>query len=148
MAPSHPYGPANSARLEAAQGARIQTGIPISEPRPLSLWRLKSRCPGRDAHLVTELTAYIGRPVYNQKGSFVGTVGNVVIDLPTRKVGSLLITRTNPALIDGGRDVAVPYRWVTAVNDVVLLSTFPEHVTVVETQADTPPELATATTKA
>ena len=82
--------------------------------------------------MVTELTAYIGRPVYNHKGTFVGSVGNVVIDLPTRKVGSLLITRANPTLVDGGRDVAVPYRWVTAVGDVVLLSTFPEHVTVVE----------------
>lgn len=70
--------------------------------------------------------------MYNAKGTFVGSVGNVVIDLPTRRVGSLLITRTNPALIDAGRDVAVPYRWVSAVGDIVLLSTFPEHVTVVE----------------
>lgn len=82
--------------------------------------------------MVTELTAYVGRPVYNQKGTFVGSVGNVIVDLPSKKVGSVLITRTNPALVDGGRDVAVPYRWVAAVDDVVLLSTFPEHVTVVE----------------
>jgi sporulation protein YlmC with PRC-barrel domain len=34
--------------------------------------------------------------------------------------------------VDGGRDVAVPYRWVSASGDVVLLSTFPEHVTVME----------------
>ncbi|MBI2077433.1 MAG: PRC-barrel domain-containing protein [Euryarchaeota archaeon] len=82
--------------------------------------------------MVTELTQFVGRPVYNAKGTFVGSVGNVIIDLPTRRVGSLLITRTNPALIDAGRDVAVPYRWVSAVGDIVLLSTFPEHVTVVE----------------
>jgi len=83
-------------------------------------------------HLVTELTTYIGRPVYNHKGTYVGAVSNVIIDLPTRKVGSLLITHTNPSLVDGGRDVAVPYRWVAALGDVLLLSTFPEHVTVVE----------------
>lgn len=82
--------------------------------------------------MVVELTAYVGRPVYNAKGTLVGTVGNVIIDLPTKKVGSLLLTRTNPGLVDGGRDVAVPYRWVTAVGDVVLLSTFPERVSVVE----------------
>jgi sporulation protein YlmC with PRC-barrel domain len=82
--------------------------------------------------MVTELTTFIGRPVYNHRGLFVGSVGNVIIDLPTRKVGSILITRTNPALVDGGRDVAVPYRWVTAIGDVIQLSTFPEHVTVVE----------------
>lgn len=88
-------------------------------------------------HMVTELTSYVGRPVYNAKGAFVGTVGNVIVDLPTKKVGSLLITRTNPTLVDGGRDVAVPYRWVTAVGDVVLLSTFPEHVSVVEATTET-----------
>lgn len=70
--------------------------------------------------------------MYNSRGMFVGSVGNVIIDLPTRRVGSLLITRTNPSLVDGGRDVAVPYRWVSAVGDILLLSTFPEHVTVVE----------------
>lgn len=85
--------------------------------------------------MVIELTQYVGRPVYNSRGMFVGSVGNVIIDLPTRRVGSLLITRTNPALVDAGRDVAVPYRWVTATGDIVLLSTFPEHVTVVEEAA-------------
>lgn len=82
--------------------------------------------------MVTELTSYLGRPVYNAKGTFVGSVGNVIIDLPTRRVGSLLLTRTNPNLVDGSRDVAVPYRWVSALGDIVILSTFPEHVTVVE----------------
>jgi sporulation protein YlmC with PRC-barrel domain len=89
--------------------------------------------------LVTELTTYVGRAVYSHKGTYVGVVGNVVIDLPHRRVGSLLLTRTNPTLIDGGRDVAVPYRWVAAVGDVLLLSTFPEHVTVVETTHEEEP---------
>jgi sporulation protein YlmC with PRC-barrel domain len=83
-------------------------------------------------HMVTELTQYVGRPVYNSRGTFVGAVGNVIIDLPARRVGGLLITRTNPTLVDGGRDVAVPYRWVSAIGDIILLSSFPEHVTVVE----------------
>lgn len=91
--------------------------------------------------MVTELTTFIGRPVYNAKGIFVGTVGRVIIDLPSKRVGSVLLTRTNPALVDGGRDVAVPYRWVTAVGDVVLLATFPEHVSIVEAAEE---EAATA----
>lgn len=95
--------------------------------------------PGRDAPVVTELTTYIGRPVYNHKGIFVGNVANVVIDLPTKRASGILIARTNPALVDGGRDIAVPYRWVTAIGDVVLLSTFPEHVSVVETTAEEAP---------
>lgn len=89
--------------------------------------------------MVTELTSYLGRPVYNSRGIFVGTVGNIVIDLPTRKVGSLLLNRTNTTLVDGGRDVAVPYRWVSAIGDIVILSTFPEHVTVMETTEEEKP---------
>jgi sporulation protein YlmC with PRC-barrel domain len=82
--------------------------------------------------MVAELTSYLGRYVYNPKGMYVGTVGNVIIDLPTRRVGALLLTRTNTQLVDGGRDVAVPFRWVSASGDIVILSRFPEHVTVVE----------------
>ena len=106
----------------------MQTGMAIIGAAP---WTSS----GSGMHMVVELTAYIGRPVYNHKGSYVGTVSNVIIDLPNRKVGSLLIGRTNPAIIDGGRDVAVPYRWVSALGDVVLLNTFPEHVTIMDAGA-------------
>ena len=44
------------------------------------------------------------------------------------KVSSLLVTNTNPALVEGTVDVAVPYRWVNAVGDIVILSHFPEKV--------------------
>lgn len=82
--------------------------------------------------MVTELTNYVGRYVYNPKGQYVGQVSNVVIDLPSRSVHGLLLTRTNPGLIDGARDVAVPYRWVSSMGDIVLLARFPDHVTVTE----------------
>jgi sporulation protein YlmC with PRC-barrel domain len=39
------------------------------------------------------------------------------------------VTNTNPSLVEGTVDVAVPYRWVNAVGDIVILSYFPERVT-------------------
>ena len=39
------------------------------------------------------------------------------------------MTNTNPSLVEGTVDVAVPYRWVNAVGDIVILSHFPERVT-------------------
>ncbi len=86
--------------------------------------------------MVTELTTYLGRYVYNAKGVYVGTVSNVIIDLPNRRVGSLLLTRTNPGLVEDGRDVAVPYRWVSAAGDIVLLASFPEHVAIQEIEEE------------
>jgi len=46
-----------------------------------------------------------------------------------KRVSSLLVTNTNPSIVEGTVDVAVPYRWVNAVGDIIILSHFPERVT-------------------
>lgn len=94
-----------------------------------------------------EVTSFINLPVYTRGGQFVGVVQNVLLDLPERRVGSLLLTRTNTKIVEGGHNVAVPYRWVAAVGDIVILNSFPEKVVPVETQAeaeDLEDELVTA----
>ncbi len=83
--------------------------------------------------MTSHVTNYLDLPVYNAKGVFVGTIGNAIIDVETRQVASLLVTNTNPALVEGGRSVAVPYRWVSAVGDIVILANFPERVEIAET---------------
>ena len=75
-----------------------------------------------------EVTSFINLPVYTAGGRHVGVVQNVILDLPNRRVGSLLLTRTNPKLIEGGYNVAVPYRWVAAIGEIVILSHFPDKV--------------------
>ncbi len=79
-------------------------------------------------HMDTEVTNFINLPVYTQKGRYVGVVQNVILDLPNRRVGSLLLTRTSTKLIEGSHNVAVPYRWVAATGDIVILSHFPDKV--------------------
>ena len=87
-------------------------------------------------------------PVYTRDGVFVGNVKNVLLDVEQKKVASLLITKTNPDLVEGGIDVAVPYRWVNAVGDIVILSYFPKKVKLeseeeeIKSSAETPPESA------
>lgn len=76
----------------------------------------------------TEVTNFINLPVYTSKGRYVGVVQNVILDLPSRRVGSLLLTRTNTKIVEGGRNVAVPYRWVGAMGDIIVLSHFPDKV--------------------
>jgi len=46
-----------------------------------------------------------------------------------KRISSLLVTNTNPSIVEGTVDVAVPYRWVNAIGDIVILSHFPEKVT-------------------
>jgi sporulation protein YlmC with PRC-barrel domain len=75
-----------------------------------------------------EITEYLNLPVYTSGGTFVGNVENLVLDVPNQRVHGLLLGQTNPALVDGGQDVAVPYRWVRSFDDVLLLSQFPEQI--------------------
>ncbi|MHB8632497.1 MAG: PRC-barrel domain-containing protein [Thermoplasmatota archaeon] len=75
-----------------------------------------------------EVTSFINLPVYTSGGRHVGVVQNVILDLPNRRVGSLLLTRTNPKIVEGGYNVAVPYRWVAAIGEIVILSNFPDKV--------------------
>ena len=76
-----------------------------------------------------EVTSFLKLPVYTREGLYVGHVRNVFFDIEQKRVSSLLVTNTNPSLVEGTVDVAVPYRWVNAVGDIVILSHFPERVT-------------------
>lgn len=89
-----------------------------------------------------EVTDFLKLPVYTRDGTYVGHVRNVFLDLDEKKLSSLLLTDTNPSLVEGTIDVAVPYRWVNSVGDIVILSHFPDRVTTrkkeeeAETQQD------------
>jgi sporulation protein YlmC with PRC-barrel domain len=78
---------------------------------------------------VGEITSFLKLPVYTREGKYIGHVKNVFLDMEDKRVGSLLVTNTNPSVVEGSVDVAVPYRWVNAVGDIVILSNFPEMVT-------------------
>ena len=78
---------------------------------------------------VGEITSFLKLPVYTRGGTYVGHVKNVFLDMDEPRVSSLLVTNTNPSLVEGSVDVAVPYRWVNSVGDIVILSNFPEKVT-------------------
>jgi len=82
----------------------------------------------KDTWKPEEVTSFLKLPVYTREGVYVGHVKNEFLELEEKRVGSLLVTNTNPALVEGSVDVAVPYRWVNAVGDIVILSNFPGKV--------------------
>ncbi len=75
-----------------------------------------------------EVTAFINLPVYTIWGKYIGEVRDVLIDVDEKRIDKLILTETNREIIEDGKDVAIPYRWVSAVGDIVLLSYFPEKV--------------------
>ena len=87
-----------------------------------------------------EVTSYLKLPVYTREGTYVGHVRNVFLDMEEKRISSLLITNTNPTIVEGNVDVAVPYRWVNAVSDIIILSHFPEKVTTKKKEEKTEEE--------
>ncbi|HXW67216.1 MAG TPA: PRC-barrel domain-containing protein [Thermoplasmata archaeon] len=80
--------------------------------------------------MLVEMTELLGRQIYTPDGRLLGEVDNVVVDVEAAKADGLYVEETSPMLVDDSRPVNVPYRWVSAVNDVVLLKYFPRRVSV------------------
>ncbi|PSQ01863.1 photosystem reaction center subunit H [Halobacteriales archaeon QS_5_70_17] len=73
-----------------------------------------------------EITSLVGREVYSNNGVFVGQVEDLRLDLDTETVTGLALTELNDELFrdraQGARGVIIPYRWVRAVGDVILVN--------------------------
>lgn len=90
--------------------------------------------------MLEEVSELIGVQVYTNKGVFLGNVNNLIVDIDNCKVDGLFITDTNPLLVEDSRNIAVPFRWVSSVGDIILLRFFPKRVTV--KRAPTPSKAA------
>jgi sporulation protein YlmC with PRC-barrel domain len=80
--------------------------------------------------MLVEMTELLGRQIYTPDGRLLGNVDNIVVDVDGSKIDGLFIAETSPMLVDDSRPTNVPYRWVSAVNDVVLLKYFPRRVSL------------------
>jgi len=73
-----------------------------------------------------EITSLVGREVYSNNGVFVGEIEDVRLDLDARSVTGLALAELNHELfagrVDANTGVIVPYRWIRAVGDVVLIN--------------------------
>jgi len=78
--------------------------------------------------MLEEISRFSNMPVYTNQGVHLGTVENVVLDVTNSKVDALYLSGTNPALVEEGVNVNVPYRWIQAVGDIILLKYFPGKV--------------------
>ena len=83
--------------------------------------------------MLVEMTEFLGRQIYTPDGRLLGEVDNLVVDVEGAKIDGLYVAETSPMLVDDSRPTNVPYRWVSAVNDVVLLKYFPKRVSLKKT---------------
>lgn len=82
--------------------------------------------------MLIESTELISLQVYTQKGRYLGLVQNVLFDMEGEAIYELILTHTNPEIIESGLDIAVPYRWVDKIGEVVMLRFFPGKIKLKE----------------
>jgi sporulation protein YlmC with PRC-barrel domain len=79
-----------------------------------------------------EITSLVGREVYSNNGVFVGEVEDLRLDLQAEVVTGLALGNVNHDLFDArvstSEGVIVPYRWVRAVGDVILINDIVERI--------------------
>ena len=85
--------------------------------------------------MLVEMTELLGRQIYTPEGRLLGEVDNLVVDVEASKIDGLYVEETSPMLVDDSRPTNVPYRRVSAVNDVVLLKYFPKRVSMKKSPA-------------
>jgi len=72
----------------------------------------------------------MGMQVYTPSGIYLGNVDNLVMDMDNRSINGIFIRDSNPLLVDGSIGINIPYRWVQAIGDVVILKHFPKRVSI------------------
>lgn len=80
--------------------------------------------------MMTELLEIIGLEVYTNDAIYLGNVDNIVVDVDTRNIYGVYVRNTNPLLVEESRSVLIPFRWIDAVGDMVLLKHFPKYVSI------------------
>lgn len=69
-----------------------------------------------------EVSTLFGLEVYTDKGVYVGKVNDIVLDPNESVVSGLAVGKLNPEVFDVvEKGVILPYRWVMAVGDIILI---------------------------
>ncbi|GGL57282.1 PRC-barrel domain-containing protein [Halocalculus aciditolerans] len=73
-----------------------------------------------------EITSLVGREVYSNNGVFVGEVEDIRLNLDQEVVNGLALGQLNGELFEevstGRKGIIIPYRWVRAVGDIILIN--------------------------
>ena len=72
-----------------------------------------------------QLASVRGKVVYLPDGRRLGNIHDCVIDLDVWSCTHLFVNECERSIVEDGVHVAVPWRWVRAMNDVVILRWFP-----------------------
>jgi sporulation protein YlmC with PRC-barrel domain len=80
--------------------------------------------------MMLEVSTLFDVPVYTHKGIYLGKVFDVQLDITNNKIYELIVYETNSELVEAGRNVGIPFRWVKSFDDVIVLRYFPGKIRI------------------
>ena len=78
--------------------------------------------------MLQESGVIIGLDIYTPEGIFVGKADNLVFDVTNKHADSRIVNKPSPVVAEEGVILGIPYRWVSAVGDIIILKEFPGKV--------------------
>ena len=75
----------------------------------------------------TQITDLFGLQIYTDKGMFVGEVEDVVIDVDQKKMEAIVVGKVNDQIFEmkSFKGLKIPYRIISAIDDIVLIRHLP-----------------------
>jgi len=71
-----------------------------------------------------QLSSLYGQNLYTDKGVYVGKIDDVSLDIAEKRISGIVVKNVNPnafTVVGKKKGVIIPYRWVTALGDVVII---------------------------
>ncbi len=68
--------------------------------------------------------------VFTPWGVSIGMTASVEIDSENCEIANIFLEETNSKLVEEGASILIPYRWVQAVGDIIILRYFPEELPI------------------
>ena len=75
--------------------------------------------------MLTEVYDLYNLEVYTQKGIYLGRISEIILDTDRNEIYELILSETNPVVVEESRSIGVPYRWVQSVSEIIVLKYFP-----------------------
>ncbi|MCU0799214.1 MAG: PRC-barrel domain-containing protein [Candidatus Thermoplasmatota archaeon] len=83
--------------------------------------------------MLEEATSLLELRVYTPWGVEIGGITNLEIDSELNEISNLVIEQTNEKIVEDGASIMIPYRWIMALGDIVILRHFPNDLPIKNT---------------
>ena len=80
--------------------------------------------------MLEEASSIENLEVFTPWGVSVGIITSLEIDSESGEISNLYLEETNEKMVENGESILIPYRWIQAVGDIVLLKYFPEDIPI------------------